>query len=302
VNSPPPILPCVPPWWARGGHAQTIWGHVLPCAAPSVGGERHEIELDDGDRVVLFHRAAEGSDTVVYLFHGLSGDSDADYIRRTAAVLEGCTIVALNHRGCGAGAGLAKHPYHSGAWADLAAAVEWGRARHPAARHIGIGFSLSGNALLLGLSRGEGPDAAIAVNPPIDLAACSDAISSGFNRVYDIRFVNNCRQDVRARGYGIRPWHTLREVDEIYTAPAGGFASADDYYARCSAGPRLGTIERPAVILTAADDPFVPVSSFASVPPNVQLHMEPVGGHMGYLARSGRWLDDALATYVDALR
>ena len=43
------------------------------------------------------------------------------------------------------------------------------------------------------------------------------------------------------------------------------------------------------MILTAADDPFVPHASFASVPPAIHLHTEPVGGHMGYLEwRRGR--------------
>lgn len=302
VISPPPIPPCRPPWWARGAHAQTLWGHLLPSGAPAVGGERREIELEDGDRLVLFHRAVESSDTVVYLFHGLGGDSDADYIRRTAAALPDCSIVAMNHRGCGAGRGLAQGPYHSGSTADLAAAIDWGRTRHPGARHIAIGFSLSGNTLLLLQSRGGGPDAAIAVNPPIDLAAASDAISAGFNRIYDVRFVHGCRRDPRSRGSGILPWHTLRQVDDLYTAPAAGFRDADHYYAECSAGPRLTTIDRPTVILTAADDPFVPVASFESVPANVHLHVEPVGGHLGYLDRDGRWLDGALAAYVAALR
>jgi len=297
----PTLPPCRPPAWARGGHAQTIWGHLLPCDAPRIRGERAEIALADGDRLVLFHEPGT-TDTVVYLFHGLGGDSDADYVRRAARALRPHSVVALNHRGCGAGRGLARGPYNSGSAPELAEAIAWGRRRHPRARHVAIGFSLSGNALLLLLARGGGPDAAIAVNPPIDLAACSAAISRGFNRVYDARFVLGCWRDPRAKGHGIRPWHTLRDVDERYTARAAGYRDADDYYATCSAGPRLGRIGRPTVILTAADDPFVPVESFASVPPVVHLHVEPVGGHVGYIAHDGRWLDRALPAYVESLR
>ncbi|MEM8885017.1 MAG: thioesterase, partial [Planctomycetota bacterium] len=207
--------------------------------------------------------------------------------------------------GCGQGRGLAKGPYNSGSAPELGLAVNWGRLRHPDKRHIAIGFSLSGNALLLLLSRGEGPDGAIAVNAPIDLAACSDAISTGFNRVYDVRFVHQCRIDPRARGKGIKPWHTLREVDERYTAPAAGYRDAADYYETCSAGPRMGTIDRPTVLLTAADDPFVPIESYENLDLNrsIHLHVEPVGGHMGYLAAGPRrrWLDGALDAYVDWL-
>ncbi|MHC4940818.1 MAG: YheT family hydrolase [Planctomycetota bacterium] len=290
----PPKIPLLqPPWWARGGHGQTLWGHLLPCGAPRLT-DRHELSLPDGDRLVLFCRDGSSS-TVIYLFHGLSGDSDADYIRRTAAALPDDIIVAMNHRGCGAGRGLARGPYHSGSSEDLAATIRWGRDRHPDKAHVAIGFSLSGNALLL---LEDGPDAVVAVNPPIDLARCSDAISTGFNRIYDIRFVLDCMRDPRSSG--IRPWHTLREVDERYTAPAGGFRDADDYYATCSAKPRLRACDRPTVILTAADDPFVPVDSFHDLP--VHTHIEPVGGHMGYVDKSGRWLDRALRAYVDSFR
>jgi predicted alpha/beta-fold hydrolase len=297
----PQIDPCRPPWWARGPHAQTLLGHLLPRRAPRIGGEAHELELGDGDRLVVFERAVQGSRCVVYLFHGLGGDSDADYVRGCAAQLPDCSIVAFNHRGCGAGRGLAKQPYHSGATGDLDAVLEWGRSRHPHALHIGIGFSLSGNTLLLLLARGGGPDAGIAVNPPIDLAAASDAISSGFNRLYDLRFVQQCRRDPRCRDVRIRPWDTLRRVDDLYTAPAAGFRDAAHYYAQCSAAPELCAIDRPAVILTAADDPLVPIESFRCVPDQVHLHVETHGGHLGYLDRSGRWLDRAIARYVAAL-
>ncbi|MEZ5978606.1 MAG: hypothetical protein R3F34_10340 [Planctomycetota bacterium] len=30
-------VPCTPPFYARGGHAQTVLGHVLLCSAPRIG-------------------------------------------------------------------------------------------------------------------------------------------------------------------------------------------------------------------------------------------------------------------------
>ena len=53
---------------------------------------------------------------------------------------------------------------------------------------------------------------------------------------------------------------SLREFDHRFTAPHGGFADADDYYRRCSAGPHLKRVAVPTVIVTSADDPFVPVA------------------------------------------
>src|SRR5262249_44632192 len=154
----PPIEPCVAPRWARGGHAQTIWGHVLPSKTASVSSERIEIAVSDGDRLVaryhapaLCSRSGSRSGVLVSVFHGLSGDIDLDYMRRTTALAlaRGHAVLCVNHRGCGEGAELARRPYHSGRAEDLAAAIAWGRARHPDFRHGAVGFSLSANALLL---------------------------------------------------------------------------------------------------------------------------------------------------------
>src|SRR5262249_52805118 len=93
---------------------------------------------------------------------------------------------------------------------------------------------------------------------------------------------------------------------ELYTAPEGGFASADDYYARCSAGPRLAEITTRGVILTSADDPFVDpaVHRDFCLPPELLLHVEPHGGHVGYLERHGwrarSWLAGALVHSLEA--
>lgn len=314
--------PCRPPPWARGGHAQTLWAHVLPVRAAPLsarpGAERREIALGDGDRLVV-HALAGTSGVRVHLFHGLSGDADSDYVRRTAAALvaRGHSVWAANHRGCGAGRGLAARPYHSGSSADLAAVLAASRAEAPGLVHLALGFSLSGNAALLMAAEGRAPwlCGLIAVNPPVDLARAAQDIHRGLCRLYELRFLWRLRRAVRERerdGLARRPHDiplraSLREFDELYTAPEGGFADAADYYARCSAGPRLAEVTTPGVILAAADDPFVAPEAYAglALPASLLLHVEECGGHVAYLERHGvgarHWLDGALVHYVEAL-
>lgn len=318
-------VPCRPPPWAHGGHAQTCFGHLLPAsgAPPSrrVGARRVEVALADGDRLVAHALPAEGpaSGVRVHLFHGLSGDADVDYMRRSAAVLTagGHEVWAVNHRGCGAGRGLAARPYHSGSSADLAAVLAASRAEAPERRHLALGFSLSGNALLLMAAEARAPWLAglIAVNPPLDLARTAADIHRGLCRLYELRFLLRLRRAIAerqraglvSRAYRIPALASLRELDDLYTAPEGGFADSADYYARCSAGPRLGAITTPGVVLTAGDDPIVAAAVFhaAAWPASLFLHVEPCGGHVGYLTRDGLgarpWLDGALAHYVAAL-
>ena len=152
------------------------------------------------------------------------------------------------------------------------------------------------------------------MNPPVDLDACSRRITSGFNKVYDLRFVRMLKRQVRQRvDFGLIPafpdfprFGDLRDFDAAYTAPQGGFDSREDYYARCSAGPYLGNIETPTLLLTSRDDPFAPASDVEAwrLGPGVMLHVERRGGHMGYLDRvapGGRWLELALSSGLDAL-
>jgi predicted alpha/beta-fold hydrolase len=310
--------PCTPAWWARGGHAQTIAAHLLPSEAPSlrerVGVERREIELADGDRlVVLGMRGVTG--VRVHLFHGLSGDVDSDYMRRAAQrfVARGHSVWAVNHRGCGDGRGLAAKPYHSGRSDDLRAVLEASRADAPDALHVVIGYSMSGNIALLHASeRDPIADAVIAVNPVVDLADASVRISRGLSRLYELRFIQRLLADLRdrqARGLIDRAFDvprraTLEQFDNLVTAPLGGFRDAADYYARCSSLKRLPEVAIPTVVITSTDDPFLDVGRYSTVQPSgfVFVHVEPHGGHVGFLARGGvRWVDDALEHYLDEL-
>jgi predicted alpha/beta-fold hydrolase len=317
--SPGPTLPPLrPPWWARGPHAQTVLAHLKPSQCATPPWQSLALRLPDQDVIKL--RVARGaSRTVIYLFHGLGGDADADYMRRTAALAwrKGHSVVAVNHRGAGEGRGAAAKPYHSGSTSDLSTVFLMGQGLFPDQRHIAIGFSISANMLLLLLGRDQHltlPDAAIAVNPPVDLEASSRRIVSGFNKVYDIRFMRMLKRQVRERvDFGLIPampafprFCDLRDFDAAYTAPQGGFESREDYYAKCSAGPHLGRVETPTLLLTSRDDPFAPAADVeaCALGPGITLHVERRGGHMGYLDRrspGGRWLDAALGDGMDAL-
>ena len=93
----------------------------------------------------------------------------------------------------------------------------------------------------------------LAANPPIDLAACARRMSAPENRLYDWNFVRWLRAmvDRLHRRFpelgppeleGVR---TLYEFDDRYTARRNGFASADDYYERCSLVTSAGSDRGP---------------------------------------------------------
>ena len=339
------LAPFRPPVWARGGHTQTLFAYMAPSPRlPGWGWKANEPDAKQADQDRLdqeWRIPVSGGDTlvghffegrkpvVVYLFHGLGGQSHGTYMQRAALVALdlGYSALVCNHRGCGLGAGLAREPYHSGRSDDLSMMIAEGRRRFPSHRHVAVGFSLSANATLL-LAAGERvppegrlPDAAMAVNAPIELDRASEMLTKGLNRIYDATFMHELRRHVEVavqaplkapaldavRKLG---WlATCRDFDAAYTAPAGGFLDRADYYAKCSAFPKLAKIRIPTVVLTSEDDPFVPVDSYrrARFSDFAHVRIEPSGGHLGYWSGQAtplgthRWLDWALHEYVRAL-
>ena len=104
--------------------------------------------------------------------------------------------------------------------------------------------------------------------PPLDLAACADALEARGQRPLPALLHADAGRGLpapaRARGPTSSPraasagLRTVREYDDRITAPFGGYESAAQYYERSSAGPWLASIDRPALVLAAADDPMIP--------------------------------------------
>lgn len=311
------IIPeCDPPIWARTGHLQTILGHLFPSEKVTENGHVLNVTLEkETERIhSTYHKGS--SKFAVYLFHGLGGTAEASYMQRTAikARAMGHHVFINNHRGCGMGAGLASEPYHSGRADDLSKVIEYGRNMLPDHKHIAIGFSLSANALLLLAAKVRAevqPDYAITVNGPINLDRASLNLQKGLNKIYDKRFTADLETYMKKnRPEDIGDFslvEDLRDFDQRYTAPLGGFKDRADYYNTCSAKQYLKDTNIPTVIITSEDDPFVSVRDYqdASYSPMTVLHIEKHGGHMGYLMKKGfgfeRWLDLALGIYLEKI-
>lgn len=304
------VTPIQPFLWCSSGHLQTLWAHFLPSPVMLDAPEAFELDLGDGDYLDYFIYTGS-SNIVVSLFHGLSGDSNADYMQRSARVARelGHTVVLVNHRGAGVGAHKATKPYHSGAAQDVGLVLKKLREMYPTQKHISVGFSMSANILLYLLGAfpdAVKPDAAITVNAPIDLEKCSFLLKSGLNRLYDFRFVQRLRalvhlkisQQKIPKKYFI-PWYsTVWDIDEIYTGPQAGFKGRAEYYKACSAANHVHKIQVPTYVLTAEDDPFVDINAYrrAQFSNFTSVFYSKHGGHLGYIGKAAngkvsRWLD-----------
>ena len=204
------------------------------------------------------------------------------------AFARGMNVVRLNQRNCGDTEHLSAGLFHSGLTADAEARhrrADRGRRHLPA---IAVaGYSLGGN-LALKLAGEYGDDAAArrsravaAVSPILEIGECVRALERPGNVLYQWNFVRGSEAPDAAQGRASGPGasicrsssaiRTVREFDEAYTAPYFGFADAEDYYHRASAMRVIDRIRVPALIITAEDDPFVPVAAV----PRSEGHRQP---------------------------
>jgi predicted alpha/beta-fold hydrolase len=308
------------PWWLPGGNAQTIYASLfLPIVRPAVRRERWD--TPDGDFVDVDRvDGAEGAPLLV-LFHGLEGGTPSHYAR---ALLAGARArgwhAALPHfRGCGGELNRLPRAYHSGDSAE----IDWMLRRLAAgvcAPVYTAGVSLGGNALLKWLGeRGEAARAVVraaaAVSAPVDLTAAGDALERGFNMVYTKNFLITMKRKGAAKlarfpglfdGARVARSRTLREFDDLVTAPLHGFRDVADYWSRASAKPWLGHIRVPTLVLNARNDPFLPAGHLPradEVSADVTLEFPAAGGHVGFVHGPfpGRydWLPRRLAAFFE---
>ena len=311
----------------RGGHLQTLLGYWSRRRLRwTLRAEDIVVDVGGGVRLLLRASWQEDRETrpTLVLVHGLGGDDRSTYSIATGRVAWalGWNVVRMNMRGAGDSEALCARLYHAGVDTDLLAVLDAVAARTP--RLAPVGFSLGANLVLLTLGRQAaqipaGVFAAAAVSPPLDLAACADALGRQGNRVYGRRYVRDLQDAYRrrqsllpdlyasGREQGVR---TVREYDDAITAGYGGFRDAADYYESSSAGPQLVRIDRPTLVLAAADDPMIPGESVARWPlPSsgfVQREILPTGGHVGFVAPTsapGRfWAAERVMEFLEELR
>lgn len=294
--------PYSPPCFFRGPH----WETILPNIERRrfwIRYERERLELSDGDFVDLDiskTTAHEISDTCIVALHGLEGSSTAPYVKSlvTAGNCRGYDIVAMNMRGCSGEMNRLPRFYHSGETEDLHETILYLSLRYK--RIALIGFSLGANVVLKYV--GENPQrvpngvfGAVAYSAPIDLAASARRISEYANSFYMKRFIRllSVKIEEKARVHpdiinpsGCRDMTSFEEFDGTFTAPLNGYASAEDYWSRCSSNNWLDNIRVPTLIVNAKNDPFLSASCFptVAVAKNASLYsvFPESGGHMGF--------------------
>jgi predicted alpha/beta-fold hydrolase len=284
---------------------------------------RERWEAPDGDFVdVDFLDSSAQGTPWVHLFHGLEGSSRSPYARMLMHFLRerGWRGSVSHFRGCSGEHNRLPRAYHSGDSDEADWVLRRIRERVGSAPLHAIGVSLGGNVLAKwlgerGAAAGQVIDAAAVVCAPLDLLAAADALERGFARLYAHHFLVTLKRTALSKlerhpglyeARAVRRASTLRQFDDVVTAPLHGFAGADDYYRRASAKPLLRAIAVPTLILNARDDPFLPEAALPTereVASVVKLEFPSRGGHVGFVSGSFpghvEWLPQRLLHFLE---
>jgi uncharacterized protein len=304
-----------PAWWIPGPHLRTLWGKFFRRTEP-LPLRRERWDTPDGDflDVVRLDPPAHVDPAAaprLLLLHGLEGTARSHYAQGTLAEARrrGWGADLLVFRSCGGELNRARRFYHSGETTDVAMVADRLAAEHPESPLLLAGYSLGGNVLLKYLGEGgrELPPqlrAAAAVSVPYDLERGSRHIARGFSRVYERHFLRSLQGKALGklaaypdlvpaeRVAGLR---TLWDFDDVVTAPVHGFAGASDYYTRSSSIHFLAAIRTPTLLLSARDDPFLPVAvldevrAIAERNPALEVEFIDRGGHVGFISGRAPW-------------
>lgn len=323
------------PAWLPGGNLQTLYPALI-ARRPRVTYRRERWDTPDGDFIDLDWaedqdsglrieaqglRIEDPARPLLVLFHGLEGSSNSHYARGLmhAAAQHGWRGVVVHFRGCSGELNRLPRAYHSGDSAEIHWILQRLRAQHGNGPLLVVGVSLGGNALLkwLGEQRGNAQNIvhrAAAISAPVDLHAAGRALEQGFNMVYTNNFLATMKRKSSAKLHlhpglidaeKLRATRTLREFDDLVTAPLHGYAGVDDYYTRASSKPQLAHITVPTLLLNARNDPFLPGDALPGadmLSAAVTAAFPDEGGHVGFPDQGGAlsWLPQTVLEFLSA--
>lgn len=292
--------------WLNRRSNQTL----LDCAETRIvdagGGVRLQGELSKQPQI--------STHGLAILLHGWEGSTTSTYMLHTGAELfrRGFDVFRLNFRDHGGSHHLNSELFHSCRIDEVVGAVRQIAIELAPKRLFIAGFSLGGNfALRVALKAPENGIAlthAMAVCPVINPHHGLRAIERA-PWFYEKYFVRKWRRSLAQKAalfpqrYDFSAWRrtdSLRELTRLLVSTHTEYASMDAYLDGYSiAGARLRELAIPSTILTAKDDPIIPVSDFESLELSAQVELEiaPFGGHCGFIHdyRLNSWVEHFIA-------
>jgi uncharacterized protein len=236
---------------------------------------------------------------LVMVLHGWEGSSHSHYnLLISSALLEaGYDVVRLNLRDHGPTHHLNRGLFYSTLIEEVLAATEKIAQLAADVPFFMVGASLGGNFVLRLANRWNVQDYpnlrhAIAVNPALNPSRACRLMDQQplYRNYFRKRWLTSLqrKEELFPDRYdfaGLAQLPTVYAMTERLVQTASSFENAESYFASYAVmGNALQELKVPTTIITAEDDPIIPVQDFRELAPHplldVQIH--PSGGHVGF--------------------
>jgi hypothetical protein len=304
----------------RNPHLQTILSSlkIRTLGQKKLDLEAREVLVDAGDGVRLlgFHTSQESGSSrgLILLLHGWEGGADSTYMLTTGGFFyrKRYDIFRLNLRDHGDSHHLNEGLFNSSLIEETHRAVQNIADTQGNLPFFIVGFSLGGNfAMRMALRQARHPIRnlrhVVAISPVLDPRKATDAMDRGFF-VYRSYFVKKWKRSLRKKQSlfphrynfdDLMKCETLMEITDRILPRYSSYPTAQEYFQTYTlTGRRFSELSVPLLVLTAADDPIIPVEDFLELEGNHQLRVqvERYGGHCGFLQnyRLQAWSQDLI--------
>jgi uncharacterized protein len=281
----------------------------------------HILDCGDGIRLQGFYtkqHVAAKPRALAILLHGWEGSAQSSYILNTTTRLldNGCDVFRLNFRDHGETHHLNAELFHSCRIDEVVGAVKQIAQIFDERPLVIGGFSLGGNFALRVALRAPAANIALTwafavcpvISPRAGLASIEDA-----PWFYEHYFMLKWRESLR-RKQQLFPQNELfskeqlsgsmRDLTREMVLKHTNFGTLENYLDGYSiAEDALANLSIPATILTAADDPVIPVAEFhqLKLARDTELVIVPHGGHCGFIRDMSlrSWAEDFVVSQLD---
>lgn len=278
-------------WLAAGSRMEAVAQH-------------HVLDAGDGVRLTGYLSKQDQREPrgLVVLIHGWEGCHDSTYLYSMACALFGAgyDVFRLNLRDHGGTHHLNREVFHSARIKEVVGAIAAVQALDAAQPLFVIGFSLGGNfALRVGIhgpASGVVPQLTIGVCPSVNPRATIAAIDQG-SALFRWYFMSKWRKTVNAK---VAAWpeyaasaqsylqmKRLLDITARFAEEQTEYGAMDPYLAAYTLTPdHILDAPSPLAIITAADDPVIPIEDFRGLAKTRSLRALEVtahGGHCGFI-------------------
>ena len=302
-----------PPTRLWNGHLQTIIPSLFRKVEVSYVRERIETPDDDfldldwsyANDEVIDAQVHSSLNPLIILSHGLEGSSTSQYLAGMVRHLtrNGFDCLAWHYRSCSGELNRRERFYHIGETGDLHFITQYALSKGYSTVYL-MGFSAGGNVTLKyigeqGTSINPAIKKGVVFSVPLDLMGSARRLEQWDSLVYNYRFNRTLKRKVMQKAAvmpgvfpieAVRKARSIREFDNMFTAPMNGFRDVTDYYTRSSSLQFLPGIAIPTLIVNAKNDPFLSPECFpgslARELPNVWMEFPEQGGHCGFPSKN----------------